>query len=57
MRRDPTADALAEAFPGTTEFVVMRKADWDVLMMHLRWAGVPVQIRDMCVQHIELERQ
>jgi hypothetical protein len=57
MRRDPTADALAEAFPDTTEFVVMRKADWDVLMMHLRWAGVPVQIRDMCVQHIELERQ
>jgi len=55
MRRDSTADALAEAFPDTREFVVMRKADWDILAAHLRMMGAPASIKDMYVQHIELE--
>lgn len=37
--RDLTADMLAEEFPGDTEFIILRRADWN-------------EIRDLVVKHV-----
>jgi len=56
MRRDPTADALAEAFPDTRMFVVLPEADWNRLLAHLKAvAPVPSFLRDISVMTVELE--
>lgn len=54
MRNDVT-QAVVEAFPDETEFIVMAKPDWEALRRHLQIVGLPAHLLNLHVLTLELE--